>query len=450
MKTVLIIGAGMSGVAAGRTLQDAGFQVKILEGRERIGGRTWTDSSLGPDIDFGGAWIHGPHGNPLTALAKRFGLTWKWTDFKNLLGQSTLPFDSDGRPIDVAAYTEGIHAYDGAVAYAYSSLLTDNRTDPSLSVADVYAEGLPLPALSHDAQLGYKYASEVRATWENAAGLDEIGWFVEKYVKLPGGDNLACGGGFRTLVTGLAEGLEIAYETVVEGITYRPDGVTLATNRGEMTADLCVVTVPLGVLKSDLITFDPPLPAEKRGAIERIGFGNYEKIALKFPHIFWPKEPHRLNYISDATPPLFSAWLNYAHYANEPVLVAYHGGPSAVATNEMDDEELITGCMETLRKMFGPDIPDPLTYKRTGWSTDPFSQGSYSFTKVGQRPEDRQRVAAPLSDTLYFAGEATHPTFSGTVHGAYETGIRAAQEIMGKRLQDESVSPRKGVYRPSS
>ncbi|MEM7797723.1 MAG: NAD(P)/FAD-dependent oxidoreductase, partial [Chloroflexota bacterium] len=418
---------------AGRTLQDAGYEVTLLEGRERIGGRTHTDSTLGPHIDLGGSWIHGPHGNPMTALAKQFGATWKWTDFKNLLGNSVMAFDTDGSQIDIDEYTSGINAFDGGLAAAYSSILYEKPGEEAQSMADLYAYGLPnIGELSEAEQKGFFYASVIRLQYEDSGGLEDIGMNVDdEYVKLPGGDNLLCGGGFKRIVEGLSEGLTLKTGCKVERVTFDGEGVTLETSQGTYRADHCIVTVPLGVLKSGMIAFDPPLPEEKSAAIERIGFGNYEKIALKFPKVFWPKEPHRLNYISDHEPPLYNAWLNFAHFTDEPVLVCYHGGPMAEYTNTMDDEELITGCMETLRKMFGDEIPDPVTYVRTSWSKDLFSQGSYSFSKVGQQPNDRDHLAAPIGSHLFFAGEATHPFYHGTVHGAYESGVRAAREVMG-------------------
>lgn len=85
--------------------------------------------------------------------------------------------------------------------------------------------------------------------------------------------------------------------------------------------------------------------------------------------------------------------------------------------------------MTVLQKMFGP-MPAPTHYIRTNWMLDPFSQGSYSFEKVGQHPDDRATLAQPVADRLFFAGEATHTYYLGTVHGAYETGIRAAREVM--------------------
>ncbi len=429
---IIVIGSGFSGAAAARTLADAGHDVVILEGRDRIGGRTHTDSSLGPDLDLGGSWIHGQHGNPLTPLAKAAGATWKWTDFKNVLGNSVMAFDTDGTQLDTAEYSQGIGNYDGAMAMIDGSILIDELGDEVQSMADLYETGLIKQSADepHATQKGHLYTRKIRFQYENAASLEDSAVNISGYVKLPGGDNLLCGGGYRQVLLHLLGGLEVQTNTAVQEIRNEPDGVRVITNQGQFVADRCIVTVPLGVLQSGNIKFAPELPAAKQDAIQRIGMGNYEKIALKFPKIFWPTEPHRLNYMSDHEPPLYNAWLNFGHFTGDPVLVCYHGGPMAEYTNQMDDEDLISGCVETLKKMFGDDIPDPISYVRTRWSADEFSQGSYSYNKVGQHEEDRIELGRPVDDRLYFAGEATHPHFFGTVHGAYESGIRAAREIL--------------------
>lgn len=431
---ILVIGAGMAGIAAARTLHDAGCRVIVLEARDRIGGRTHTDSSLGVDIDLGAAWIHGPTANPLVPLAKKHGVGWGTTDFFNVHGGAVMAFHADGTPIDEAAYTAGIQHFPAAYAHLHNSLLTEKPGDDIRSLADLLDFGLPgQEALTGDAAAGFHYTSRVRIRYEDSADLDRVDWRIGRgYTKLPGGDLLVYDGGFGRLTAGLAEGLDIRTGVVVERIDYSEAVVTVATSQGDFQADRVVVTVPLGVLKAGVIDFTPTLPRENQAAIQRIGYGNYEKLALRFPHIFWPIGPHRFNYLSDADPPLYMAWLNNAHYTGEPVLIAYHAAGLAQHTNKWSDEQLIAGALETLRKMFGPDVPEPISHVRSGWEADPFSRGSYSFSQLGMTSEDRAALAAPVGDVLFFAGEATHPHYWATVHGAYETGVRAAREVLGK------------------
>jgi monoamine oxidase len=448
---IIVVGAGMAGLAAARTLQTAEFSVKILEGRDRIGGRTFTDSSLGVDVDLGAAWIHGPIGNPLTPLAQQFGVGTAATDFGNEQGDSILAFAGDGRRLDTAVYTRGSHLFHGAIGHLTGSILHPPPPPSCRSLADLYIHGLPgidLNSLSETERLGYHFASVIRPQYEDAADLDLIDWRLSQtYMRLPGGDWLLPGGGYGRIVQGLAGGqysvtsdqysarsqereLAIALGTVVKRIDYSGAVVKIQTNRGEMTADFVIVTVPLGVLQNGHLTFNPTLPAAKREAIRRLGMGNYEKIALKFPHTFWPLEPQWFTYLGHEATPLYAAWLNIAHFTGQPILVATHAGSRARRINRFSDEALIAGCLETLRLMFGPDVPEPVAYVRTGWETDPFSLGSYSYYKVGSQAGDRLLLGGSVNGRLFFAGEATHPRYFGTVHGAYETGVRAAWDVL--------------------
>lgn len=437
---VIVAGAGMAGLAAAHTLQTADFSVKILEGRDRIGGRTYTDSSLGADIDLGAAWIHGPIGNPLTPLAVQCGVGTAYTDFANDRGNSIVPFAGDGRRLDTAAFTRGGHLFAGALAHLSGSILHPPPPLTARSLADLYAHGLPgvdLGSLSEAERLGYHFESVIGPQYEDASDLDLIDWRLSQtYLHLPGGDLLLPGGGYSRIVQGMAHGLDIQTGMAVSHIDYRDSTVVVHTNAGPLTADFIIVTVPLGVLQNGPITFRPTLPAAKRKAIGRLGMGNYEKIALQFPRTFWPLEPQWFTYLGHEETPLYAAWLNIAHFTEQPVLVATHSGSRAQQINRFSDEELIGGCMATLRLLFGSDVPEPVAYARTGWGTDPFSLGSYSYYKVGSRAGDRALLAQGVNGRLFFAGEATHPRYFGTVHGAYETGVRAARDVLA------AVSPK--------
>jgi polyamine oxidase len=424
----------MAGIAAARALQAAGVTVKLLEGRDRIGGRTYTDYSLGASIDLGAAWIHGPVGNPLTPLAEQFGVRGALTDFTNQRLNNVLAFDSDGRKLDPVAYVRGSNQYLGASAHARASILYQPPPPECRSLADLYAYGLPgidLASMSRDERLGYHYAAVIRPQYEDAADLSLIDWRLSQdYFHLPGGDLLLSSGGYSQLIQGMAKELDIVQETAVTAIDYQATPIQLQTSRGDFSADYVIVTVPLAILQQERIAFSPPLPAAKQLAIKRMGMGQYEKIALKFPRVFWPLEPQRINYLGREETPLFTAWLNNAHYSGEPILIAYHSGSRAQTVNQLSDEALIAGCLRTLRIMFDSPVMEPVDYVRTNWERDPFSGGSYSFSKVGSEASDRIILGAPVDDRLFFAGEAAHPRYFGTVHAAYETGIHAAQGIL--------------------
>ena len=434
----LVIGAGMAGIMADRTLHDAGYDVTILEARDRLGGRTHTDSSLGATVDFGAAWIHGPDGNPLTPLAEELGVGMGQTDFLNRSGTAVQAYTSSGQPFDIVEYTRGQLLAEAAVLKTTASILYQPPSDDARSLKDWVQHGLPQPATMTPAeQAGFHYWAVIRAEYNDNADWDLIDWRLSgRYVKLPGGDLLLHSGGFKALIDHLAEGLDVRVGTAVSHITTAPEQVRIETNRGEFSADRVIVTLPLGVFKSGQIQFDPPLPAAKQQAIQRIGFGNYEKLAMRFDKFYWPQAKQRFNYLSEGEPSLFNAWLNNGHYTGQPIITAYHAGRRAREINQWSDDKLLDEALAVMQRLFGADfgpIPTPQAYVRSNWQSDPFANGSYSFDQVGQLPDDRQTLAQPINQQLFFAGEATHPHFYATVHGAYETGVRAAREVIGIR-----------------
>lgn len=177
------------------------------------------------------------------------------------------------------------------------------------------------------------------------------------------------------------------------------------------------------------MTFSPPLPARKQGAIDRLAMGALNRIVLVFPRVFWPAEPDFLGYMSDERGEI-PAILNLWKSSSAPALVAYVTGRFNDQIADLPDAEVQEGVMEVLRAMFGSAIPDPTHMVRPRWERDPFALGSYAYIPVGAEPADMDIVAEPVG-RIHFAGEATHRRHSGTVHGAMLSGLREAKRIAG-------------------
>jgi monoamine oxidase len=241
------------------------------------------------------------------------------------------------------------------------------------------------------------------------------------------GDDLLLPGGFRQLIRVVAEGTTVKRRQKVTSIAYGDGEITVTTDRDEFTADRVIVTLPLGVLKTGSVTFDPPLPVEKQRSIRRVGVGNLDKVALKFDKPFWPTDVQLFGMVGNQPIPRF---LNAFVFSGAPILVGLRAGPFAYGRERLSDATTVSQVQASLAAMFQTDVPEPVGALITRWGRDPFAHGAYSFPAVGSSPDDRDQLAASVDDRVFFAGEATSREYFATVHGAYLSGLRAAKELM--------------------
>jgi polyamine oxidase len=412
---VIVIGAGMSGLAAARRLLESGYRVTVLEARERLGGRIYTDDSLGVPLDLGAAWIHGSEKNPITDLAAEAGALSVATDW------DSLALYSDSGPVPASS----VDSADASWA-RLAGQLEDIRGDAGRN--DSLEAGLlelvprrrlngPLTKWILDSYVTADYGAEPRDLSLRYFGEDEE---FE-------GDDLLLPGGFRELIRVVAEGTTVKRRQKVTSITYADNEVTVTTDRDEFTADRVIVTLPLGVLKAGAVTFDPALPEDKQRSIRRLGVGNLDKVALKFDKPFWPTDVQVLGLVGDQPMPHF---LNAVVFSGAPILVGLRGGSFAYKREKLSDATTVSQLRDSLAATFQTDVPDPVGALITRWGRDPFAHGAYSFPAVGSTPDDRDVLSASVRDRVFFAGEATSTEYFATVHGAYLSGLRAADEVM--------------------
>ena len=405
---VVVVGAGMAGLAAARRLADAGVAVTVLEARNRIGGRIWTDASLGAPVDLGAAWIHGTQDNPLMELVAEVGADTVETDFANVMVLE------DAEPVADADLVSAESACAAALDRVHRA---GADAGPDASVAD----GLAGAADLDDPLVRWCIASSVTA--EYAADPEELSlrWFGAE--EALDGPDLILPGGYGELVEHLSHDIAIRTDTVVTRIEHGGPGVTLTTTRGTVSADRVIVTLPLGVLKAGAVAFDPPLPEAKQRAVRRLGFGVLDKVVLAFDDAHWPAEPDVFG-VAGADAPVTDL-VNGLRFGETPLLIGLSGGANARAREDLPDELAVEAVCTALR------LPRPSGALVTRWAADPFARGSYSFLAVGSSPEDQRALAEPVGDRLGFAGEATHDQFFATVHGAYLSGVREAARILG-------------------
>ena len=257
-------------------------------------------------------------------------------------------------------------------------------------------------------------------------------------------------GGYQQLPRGLygfPTPLDVRTNKPVKTIRYDGGGTkskaTIICEDGEsFEADKVVLTAPLGVLKEQSIQFEPPLPQWKRDAIRRMGFGLLNKLILVFDKPFWDVDrdmfgllrPHRRGngfeqtHYKEGRGQFYFFW-NTIKTSGLPCLVSLMAGESAFEAERTPDNQLVEECVRSLRAVFGDAaVPMPLESVVTRWGSDRFARGTYSFVAKEARPADYDMLAEPISN-LHFAGEATCRYYPATVHGAYLSGLRVANEV---------------------
>lgn len=409
----IVIGAGIAGLAAAKELTAQGMQIVVLEASNRIGGRIHTDRSLGLPVEVGAGWIHGPRGNPISDLVRQAELETFVTD-----DESFQLFTADGSSIEDDTVEDSIEqlqaaaeiideeldddtALEVALRRYAPSVLDDPLTRWMLSAYTEFSTGGPLADLS-------------------ASYFDEDETF--------GGADVIIPDGYDLVLAPLARALDVRFAHSVNRITHSGNAVQVTTSQGEFTARAAICTVPLGVLKSGCLTFDPPLPSAYRQSIDRIGMGQVTKLALRFEQPFWPTDSQYFGAITQP-PGRWNYMLNTLTHAPVPMLMAVSLGAYARTVEAMDERDALEDAMQVLRGMFGAGIPDLTGHLMSRWSRDPLALGAYSYAKLGSTPDDFDRFGEPVG-ALHFAGEHTDFAYHGTVHGAYLSGLRAAEAIL--------------------
>lgn len=440
---VLVIGAGIAGLAAARTLFDRGIRVTVIEGRDRLGGRIWTDhTALGAPVDLGASWIHGINGNPISELALGLGMEMVETDYEDI----TL-HESDGDTFSDGA----VEAMDERMEYLLERLddLRWERLDAGLAdipLSEAIDRIKTEEAWDDEALLHLDYTINTWIEHEYAADVSELSLFRWDEGDEFRGDDVLLPEGYDTLVEALADGIQVELGKRVTEIAWGDFGVRVTTEDGIFEGDRAIVTLPIGVLKNSDVAFSPALPEAKTTAIGRLGMGLLDKLYLRFPTAFWAADASDLiGYVAPEKGP-WAEGLDLHHIAGEPILLLFNAATYARELEGLSDAAVVDRAMEVLRTMYGDDIPKPEAYARTRWAADPFARGSYSFLATGASPDDYDALAAPVDDRLFFAGEATNRDYAATVHGAYLSGVREAERWM----EAERSLPLAGAARGSS
>lgn len=508
-RSVIVIGAGISGIAAARTLVDRGFRVIVLEARGRLGGRVATDWSMGSPVELGACFIHGSHGNPLAIVAREAELrTYSPTDVQGLIFENgTKVSTSDDRQAE-----DLWGALTRRADRIAETVLATREADMSLGgLIGRLRKMVRNPLTKEIDQLLSWHAANLEMAC--AANLDELSarhYDMDMQYGFSGPHEVVRDG-YGSIVSALAQNLDIRHNTIVQsieqdipldhentevlnargnvqrrtrdsgrggaddltnsieqGATFKPVryldklhrkdrkrtgwsawdtfegtthkiGVRVVTESGmDYVAESCLITVPLGILKRGDIHFSPELPRWKLQAIDKIGFGVVNKVALRFDRPFWCMDEH--GHLDENTPDhigrvsekhgIFTMFLSLWRCTGAPILVGITVGRFAKYIECQPDKLVVETALNALKRMYGEKKMGSLVnYTVTRWGLDRFTRGSYSYAKVGSSPQDFAKMCKPVGN-LYFAGEATHRSHLATAHGAFMSGIREAARII--------------------
>jgi polyamine oxidase len=438
VERVVVVGAGIAGLTVANALTHAGVKCVVLEARDRIGGRLHTVDLAGSPVDLGGSWIHMPIGNPMSAFAQQVGVSRRSANpLSELAG-----FDcGERRRLSAAEVTASLGLQYEAFPEAVARLL--GELGPVASAADgieafVAASGLGRAEARRAHQALHAI---IEAESADLAANQSLRWMWSE-IEYDGdyfGD--VPDGGHRPLVEAMAAGVDLRLNMDVAEVACSAGGVRVrSTDGASEEGSHVVVTVPLGVLKGGTPRFSPVLPPDRVAAIERLGFGRYEKVALRFDEPFWRAAgvPHVM--IFPPAPKDPAIWvLGQDAFGAGPVLVfqIFHSLTGQVLG--MAPGDAAQWALGMLAEAVGGPCPAPTAIAVTSWASDPYSRGAYTHIPPGADPADADLLGEPVGGRLLFAGEHTQSARLAYADGAMTSGIREAKRLL--RRPDVRLGP---------
>ncbi len=433
---VIVIGAGAAGLAAARKLAARSMRVVVLEARDRIAGRVWSRriAPMPAPAELGAEFIHG-RAQQTMALLRRAGVRTAATNGELWMRENgELRLAANDVASSAAIFDGSLQlAEDESVDRFLRRFEGDEAMRETVEMARAFVEGFDGadPAIASSRAIAQEWRSGVDTTAARPLG------------------------GYHRMFEHLGEtceamGVRICLSTIVRRISWRQGAVRVsATGDGgkahAIESRAAVVTVPAGVMRhrgdETAIEFDPELPPAKREALAKIEMGHVIKVTMWFRTPFWERVQNGRYrdgaFFRGEGQPFATYWTQLP--VRSRLVVAWVGGPKALALRGASQTELIEQAVDSFGSLFG----EPAVARREfeagavhDWDHDPFARGAYSYVAVGGA-DSRATLAAPVADTLFFAGEATSDDGQGgTVNGALETGERAATEIaMSLRAQ---------------
>jgi polyamine oxidase len=422
---VVVIGAGLSGIAAASELVRNGVNVVVLEGRNRLGGRQYTDRENGTlPYEQGCSWLHESLDNPFFELAKKNGIELVYDD-----GNIAI-YNEDG-PLDLGG---GL----GPASSEFNEFLkvhfTDNDKDISLKdaidefinkhpqLSEKQKQGLPallrVPSLGNGIDWRKLSAKSLAACTKKGRDLYVLGGYDQIY----------------NLVKEPVPNSAIKLGTDVASIdaSNKDSIIVRATDGREFSAPYAIVTAPIGVLKSGDIAFEPALNDSLQHAINSTQVAFVGKAYFEFDDVFWNPDVDKVVFAGKEFPFVVSNWFKFNGQKKSAGLGIITPPPITQQIEADASTAFISlkPVLEALRVDKNKPVPTPTRITTTKWSVDKFSRGSYSTYAVGGDRATAVSAFEAGADRVRFAGEHTILRGATFAHGAYRSGIREARYVL--------------------
>ncbi|XP_051183294.1 polyamine oxidase 1 [Lolium perenne] len=448
---VIIVGAGMSGISAGKRLSEAGItDLVILEATDHIGGRMHKTNFGGINVEMGANWVEGVNGGKMNPIWPIVNATLKLRNFRS---------DFDGLADNI--YKEKGGVYDKEYAQKRidrsdeveenggklsAKLHPSGQDDMSILAMQRLNDHLPngptspLDMILDYFKYDYEFAEPPRVTsLQNVVPLatfedfgDDV-YFVADQRGYEAVVYYLAGQYLKADKSGNIVDPRLQLSKVVREISYSRSGVTVKTEDNKVyKADYVMVSTSVGVLQSDLIQFKPQLPNWKVLSIYQFDMAVYTKIFVKFPKKFWPEGKGREFFLyASSRRGYYGVWQEFeAQYPDANVLLVTVTDEESRRIEQQSDNQTKAEIVEVLRDMFpGADVPDATDILVPRWWSDRFYRGTFSNWPIGVNRYEYDQLRAPVG-RVYFTGEHTSEHYNGYVHGAYLAGIDSADILI--------------------
>ncbi|KAI3959254.1 hypothetical protein MKW92_014633 [Papaver armeniacum] len=429
--TVIVIGAGMSGISAAKTLSDAGIKdILILEATDRTGGRIKKTNFSGVFVEMGANWVEGVNGkevNPIWTMANEIGLKSYRSELGNIAANVYKQSGGLYNESEAQKVVDSAEEFFNFSANVSVSLLRNGVEDISILTAERLSHKVPSTPIEKALEY-FRYDSQQGepprlTSLRNTVPLPTFADFGNDIYFV------ADSRGYESVVHYIAKQF---LTTNKAGEINDPRLMLNKTEDGGVyKAEYVMVSTSIGVLQTDLISFIPPLPDWKLLAIDQFDLSVYTKIFIKFPYKFWPTD--------NGTEFFVYAHERRGYYTNWQQLENQYPGANLLLVTLTDDEsrrieqqtdsKTKAEIMEVLRNMFGDDIPEATDILIPRWWSDRFYRGCFSNWPVGLTRHRFNQIKSPV-DRVYFTGEHTSEKYFGYVHGAYLAGIDSANSLI--------------------